>query len=72
MENSNKDDNKLSKSELFYGPKINILTDNSTNDIITSSFHDFEPILKEEEGYYYLCPICHQFPSIEFTESIKK
>ena len=42
-----------------------------TDNINSLSFQNIKPILKEEEGYQYICPKCHQFPLIEFTESIK-
>ena len=66
----NKQNNDLSKSELFYGPINNIQVTNSINNKNRLSISNINPILKEEE-YHYLCPKCYKFPLIEFTKNIK-
>ena len=71
MEDTKKGSN-LSEREEFYRSKINILNNNSTNNMSIGSISNINPIIKEEDGYHYLCPKCHKFPFIEFTESIKE
>ena len=48
--------NDLSANEALNGSIINILNNK---------------IIKEEDGYHYICPKCHKFPFIEFIKSIK-
>ena len=71
MEDTKKGSN-LSEREEFYHSQINILNNNSTNNMSIGSISNINPIIKEEDGYHYLCPKCHKFPFIEFTESIKE
>ena len=43
----------------------------SKNDKQQLFFQTFNSLLKQEESYLYLCPKCHIFPFIDFTESKK-
>ena len=67
MEDINQESNL---SQRFYS-SINIQNNFLSNEVNQVYFENFEPILKKENGYHYLCPKCHIFPFIEFTKSKK-
>ena len=50
---------------------VNSKSSNSTDNIKKLTFKNIESILKKEDNYHYLCPKCHIFPFIEFTNSKK-